>query len=862
MLVGYPEKIDISPKWPTTPEYYNSAIMVNRAGATVANYRKTFLYNVDETWALEGSAGFHNDMITDLGNTCIGICMDINPYRYEAPWDAFEFASHVLHAKANLVIVCMSWLTREDSRVFSRTAHDPDMDTLAYWVERLEPLIRSESREETIVVFCNRCGQEDDALYAGTSAIVGIQNGEVNVYALAGRGTKELIVADTSFEPLAKLVYRRNSKTSTQGLNGNSELGLSHLNANLPKTDLYPAQPEETWATLGELGVGPKRNLDWEFGEKAHLPSNRQEDKAKKQVPTAPKPNLSKPEPAKQRPAPRILIPQSPHFPTLQGCGGTASIESPDVPTPTGPSPISSSLRPKLLIPTTQSRYEHRSSPYPYDQVTAERMRFFGNAPPSIFTPATPFEEQHEPEPTSAKYSSFSPVSEMAKTPLNYRWTSSPVSPTITSPDFPFPATRFWAQSGAQSRLDANVEMSVSEDDCRPAKPFNYQPSHDNRDGATIASEKASWRISSNAGLPDCLPAPRPGNASGAREEGRSHRGQQLESSSDTKNPNGLAATATIITNGDTLRSEIQPIPVTESPNLSKSHLDEPGWVPPPLYKTNLDVTQNLTPGFPQSPPLSLGRVGRPSDAQGQRARPSPNMAGADNRSIGENIKRASSRKSPWKQPRHRSPGNEQPVSRGRQTEPNESSSSTAERVWNQREPQATDEKAAHVWGRDPSGSQPPAKPTLATTIRYGVLRLATPQDEIVAVEEYIDPACQLHKRRAASAAPDFQMPTVRGGKAIVGLNTTRQPLPQSPTLLPSAVPMSACAMHASNEPETPRFGHTPLAMTLPPFEDELRSEAPTTQVHCDSYKAIPSGLDAAIPIIDDAGFRPKTAML
>lgn len=72
--MGYPEKVDPSPKWPTGPEYYNSAIVVNGDGETVANYRKRFLYYTDETWALEGDDGFYEGFIPGLGHTAIGIC--------------------------------------------------------------------------------------------------------------------------------------------------------------------------------------------------------------------------------------------------------------------------------------------------------------------------------------------------------------------------------------------------------------------------------------------------------------------------------------------------------------------------------------------------------------------------------------------------------------------------------------------------------------------------------------------------------------------------------------------------------------------------------------------------------------------
>jgi protein N-terminal amidase len=74
VTVGYPEKADVSLKWPTGPEFYNSTIVVNAEGETIANYRKAFLYYTDESWALEGNEGFFEGWIPGLGNTSIGIC--------------------------------------------------------------------------------------------------------------------------------------------------------------------------------------------------------------------------------------------------------------------------------------------------------------------------------------------------------------------------------------------------------------------------------------------------------------------------------------------------------------------------------------------------------------------------------------------------------------------------------------------------------------------------------------------------------------------------------------------------------------------------------------------------------------------
>lgn len=77
VVLGYPEKVDVSSKWPASPEYYNSAIVINDEGETVGGYRKNHLYGLDETWALEGGDGFFTGEVGGYADTTIGISMDI-----------------------------------------------------------------------------------------------------------------------------------------------------------------------------------------------------------------------------------------------------------------------------------------------------------------------------------------------------------------------------------------------------------------------------------------------------------------------------------------------------------------------------------------------------------------------------------------------------------------------------------------------------------------------------------------------------------------------------------------------------------------------------------------------------------------
>ncbi|RAL62341.1 hypothetical protein DID88_004907 [Monilinia fructigena] len=212
VTAGYPEKVNSSSE-SAEPEYYNSTVTVNKEGKAIANYRKSFLYYTDEKWAHEGP-GFYNGKIDGLGNVAMGICMDLNPYKFEAPWTTCEFARHILRNNANLVILSMAWLTREDAESYNRLPKEPDMDTISYWITRLEPILRAETTGEIIIILANRCGTEGEATYAGTSSIIGIEGGEVKVYGILGRGEEELLVVDTDELPRAKIVSQPRSTES------------------------------------------------------------------------------------------------------------------------------------------------------------------------------------------------------------------------------------------------------------------------------------------------------------------------------------------------------------------------------------------------------------------------------------------------------------------------------------------------------------------------------------------------------------------------------------------------------------------------------------------------------------------------
>lgn len=210
-------------------KYYNSLLVVDENGEVLLNYRKAFLYYTDETWAAEGSPergfctlSFDSSSLNESGilseatsnnssvylpkeeekkrkkkqvATSFGICMDINPYRFEAPFTAWEFANRVLDSKSELVIVSMAWLSLLSREELDNLADKPEMDTFKYWIRRFWPLLEKKMNHDTnvdvsdegedekkvIIVFANRAGEEKGgtedkptARYAGTSAIVAV----------------------------------------------------------------------------------------------------------------------------------------------------------------------------------------------------------------------------------------------------------------------------------------------------------------------------------------------------------------------------------------------------------------------------------------------------------------------------------------------------------------------------------------------------------------------------------------------------------------------------------------------------------------------------------------------------------------
>lgn len=234
VIVGYPEIMtERRPDGTTFTRNFNATVTAGPDGAILANYRKSFLYYTDETWAEEGfrttatGMPFFANNVGTLGLMGHGICMDINPYRFETDWRNYEFATTMLRNQVKLVVLSMAWLTRLTPEDTQEDPDRPDMETVAYWLERFWPFVDSQPQEPIVVVFANRSGSEGKAVgsvrmehgeaieigdrvaYAGSSCVMRFQTGSVKLWehhvgpnkgdvGLLGKGEEGILVADTS----------------------------------------------------------------------------------------------------------------------------------------------------------------------------------------------------------------------------------------------------------------------------------------------------------------------------------------------------------------------------------------------------------------------------------------------------------------------------------------------------------------------------------------------------------------------------------------------------------------------------------------------------------------------------------------
>lgn len=142
-------------------------------------YDQTCRFTVIELHSALGNGFMTFNLPPPLGTVTLGICMDLNP-QPPAEWTLedgpYEIADHVVTHNSNLLVLLNAWL---DSG-WDETA-DKDEGTIRYWAARLRPLWAvapngigrgkgaidfdaHDTKDETYVVVCNRCGQENGTI--------------------------------------------------------------------------------------------------------------------------------------------------------------------------------------------------------------------------------------------------------------------------------------------------------------------------------------------------------------------------------------------------------------------------------------------------------------------------------------------------------------------------------------------------------------------------------------------------------------------------------------------------------------------------------------------------------------------------
>ncbi|WVQ76501.1 hypothetical protein IAR50_006170 [Cryptococcus sp. DSM 104548] len=211
VIAGYPEKLEDAPKERSVTEEavvespsskdpgvgYNSALISSPSGEIVGNYRKTFLFETDKNWAIAGDGFKYFDLGGALGRVAVGICMDMNPKDFVAPWDAFELANFVRDNAVDTLVVPMNWLDPPAEPPNEDPPQDPlrpSISNLNYWAARLTPLHdptpgyapptestngedgEGKEGKEVVFVVCNRVGEESGTTFIGTSSVLSMSS--------------------------------------------------------------------------------------------------------------------------------------------------------------------------------------------------------------------------------------------------------------------------------------------------------------------------------------------------------------------------------------------------------------------------------------------------------------------------------------------------------------------------------------------------------------------------------------------------------------------------------------------------------------------------------------------------------------
>ena len=154
-------------------KYYNSCFIITPEGESLLSYRKHFLYQDDERWSLEGNEFGYMEITTKKGiklKLGIGICMDINPYKFKSPFNKMEFANHCLSKNVDLIVFPTNWIDNEPNNISKKHK----FELWNYWAERMRPYDYAKNKKNVYMLFANRIGKEKTTTFHGCSCIMRI----------------------------------------------------------------------------------------------------------------------------------------------------------------------------------------------------------------------------------------------------------------------------------------------------------------------------------------------------------------------------------------------------------------------------------------------------------------------------------------------------------------------------------------------------------------------------------------------------------------------------------------------------------------------------------------------------------------
>ena len=173
---------------------FNSQLAVGRDGEMLGHHRKAHLFATDESWSSEG-AGWSPTFTVANRRCFLGICMDINPYRFKAPYTAFEWARGAEEAEADVLCFSSAWCDRspEDPPSYAPPPVDAE-ETRAYWASRLHPLAVGDRTVHFVAA--DRVGKEGQSTFCGSSCVMRLGGGEARVVAALGATEEAVLVAE------------------------------------------------------------------------------------------------------------------------------------------------------------------------------------------------------------------------------------------------------------------------------------------------------------------------------------------------------------------------------------------------------------------------------------------------------------------------------------------------------------------------------------------------------------------------------------------------------------------------------------------------------------------------------------------